>query len=441
MKNTKRSMLISGLCLLLTAVMLMGSTFAWFTDSVTNTGNKIEAGTLNVDLLMDKAHNGNYVSIADETGAIFSSDKDGNGYNWEPGMTQVVYLAVQNNGSLALNYSFVLDVVDNGLVGSLEYAVLNGTKAENMTEVKTWEDVVAKATADVPTTGAVGDVTAGETSFTPGRVLEAGETAYFAMAVHMKEEAGNPYQDGSVTIDVKLQAKQAMSETDGFGKDDYDKEAKYTVVSSQGFKEAIAEGGLIVLDSDVAVVPVGLPDDNMYPQTFVTKDTTLNLNGKTLGVRVAENESLSYCPLIISVTGGTLTIEGNGTLTAETGENECYGINVLGGSVVINDGNYFGALTAIQVQRGSLVINGGFFDLAPTCKAQVPQYYAKYVVNCIDRAYQNGTATIEIKGGTFVNFDPSNNPEGAGTSYVAEGYKVVSETQDNGDIWYTVVPE
>ena len=49
-KNTKRSMLISGLCLLLTAVMLMlmGSTFAWFTDSVTNEGNKIEAGTLDI---------------------------------------------------------------------------------------------------------------------------------------------------------------------------------------------------------------------------------------------------------------------------------------------------------------------------------------------------------------------------------------------------------
>lgn len=44
-----------------------------------------------------------------------------------------------------------------------------------------------------------------------------------------------------------------------------------------------------------------------------------------------------------------------------------------------------------------------------------------------------------IYGGTFVNFDPSTNPEGAGTSYVAEGYTVISEEQDNGDIWYTVV--
>ena len=95
-------------------------------------------------------------------------------------------------------------------------------------------------------------------------------------------------------------------------------------------------------------------------------------------------------------------------------------------------------MTAIQVQKGELEINGGFFDMAPTCKAQVPQY-AKYVVNCIDANYKNGTAKITIRGGTFVNFDPSADPEGAGTSYVANGYKVISETQANGDVWYTVV--
>ena len=92
----------------------------------------------------------------------------------------------------------------------------------------------------------------------------------------------------------------------------------------------------------------------------------------------------------------------------------------------------------MQVQKGSLEINGGFFDMAPTCKAQFP-HYAKYVVNCIDDSWENGTATISIKGGTFVNFDPSANPEGEGTTYVAEGYKVVSARQENGDTWYTVV--
>ena len=78
--------------------------------------------------------------------------------------------------------------------------------------------------------------------------------------------------------------------------------------------------------------------------------------------------------------------------------------------------------------------------MAPTCKQQVP-HYAKYIINCIDAAYKNGTATISVKGGTFVNFDPSADPEGADTTYVAEGYKVVSDTRSNGDVWYTVVAE
>ena len=50
------------------------------------------------------------------------------------------------------------------------------------------------------------------------------------------------------------------------------------------------------------------------------------------------------------------------------------------------------------------------------------------------------SANVVIYGGTFVNFDPSNNAsEGQGTNYVAEGYTVISETKENGDIWYTVV--
>ena len=65
----------------------------------------------------------------------------------------------------------------------------------------------------------------------------------------------------------------------------------------------------------------------------------------------------------------------------------------------------------------------------------------RYVVNCIDAAYKDGTAVLQIKGGTFVNFDPSANPEGAKTSYVADGYTVDFQKQDNGEIWYTVVPE
>lgn len=169
----------------------------------------------------------------------------------------------------------------------------------------------------------------------------------------------------------------------------------------------------------------------------MNKDTTIDLNG-TLSVQSSPSDNWTYTPAMFAVTSGTLTINGTGTLSAEAGNNNSYGINVNGGTVVINGGNYFGAPTALQVQKGTAIINGGFFDLAPTTKA-VGSQYAKYVVNVIDSAYKKGSASLMIYGGTFVNFDPSDNPEGAGTSYVAEGYTVISEEQDNGDIWYTVV--
>ena len=223
----------------------------------------------------------------------------------------------------------------------------------------------------------------------------------------------------------------------------YDKDATYPVVSAEELKRALeTAGGNLTVGDDIPVTPVvaNTTESTLVPQMTITKDTTLDLNGKKIAVD-ASAASADYgkaSPLLMAVMGGTLTINGSGEINCEAGNNQVYGINVNGGKVVVNGGNFYGAMTAIQVQKGTLEINGGFFDMAPTCKAQVPQY-AKYVVNAIDAAYKNGTAKVIIKGGTFVNFDPSAKPEGDGTSYVADGYKVVSKEQANGDIWYTVV--
>lgn len=204
---------------------------------------------------------------------------------------------------------------------------------------------------------------------------------------------------------------------------------------------AANDGDTITLVADVAIAPV-VEDKNastLVPQMTISKDTVLDLAGKKIGVD-AKNDFGKASPVLMAVTSGTLTINGEGTIDCEAGEQQVYGINVNGGNVVINGGTYYGAITAVQVQKGSLEINGGFFDMAPTCKAQVPQY-AKFIVNCIDKYWKDDTAKIAIKGGTFVNFDPSASPEGSGTSYVADSYKVVSAKQSNGDTWYTVVPE
>lgn len=99
------------------------------------------------------------------------------------------------------------------------------------------------------------------------------------------------------------------------------------------------------------------------------------------------------------------------------------------GDIDIKGGTFNGSMTVAQVQKGSLNAKGGYYDLAPSVKSQIPAY-AKYIINAIDSAFKDGSVIISVTGGTFVNFDPSANPEGIDTSYAAKGY--YSKDNQNG---------
>ena len=170
---------------------------------------------------------------------------------------------------------------------------------------------------------------------------------------------------------------------------------------------------------------------------IISKKTTLNLDAKIISPDNMGNNNTNFCALIVDA-DTTINASDNGGI--DTGKNGGYALNVRNGATLtINGGDYYGGGTAVQVQKGTRVINGGKFACEPYSD---PKYGNKFLINCIDAAYKDGSAKIIIKGGTFVNFDPSDsaseNPHG---NFVADGYKVVSETQSNGDIWYTVVPE
>ncbi len=248
-------------------------------------------------------------------------------------------------------------------------------------------------------------------------------------------------KDGQLKENIELSFRAYAVQKEGF--DTAEKAWNHIPVlagTQEELTQAIENGGNIKLEDNVSISPEGTGED-MIAQIDVKKDTNIDLNGKNLSVDTSvKDEELSYTPVILAISGGTTVLDGEGSINAEAGYNNSFGINVNGGTLIINDGSYYGSMTAVQVQKGNLIINGGFFDLAETIKEAAPDF-VKYLINCIDENYKNGTAQIEIKGGTFVNFDPSNNPEGTGTSYVADGYKVVSEVQDSGEIWYRVVPE
>lgn len=157
-----------------------------------------------------------------------------------------------------------------------------------------------------------------------------------------------------------------------------------------------------------------LTDVEQNTQLTIDKNITLDLNGKT--IKNTQDIWGDNANAILSITNGAkVTITGNGTIDAK--ENDCYTINVVKGDLTIENGTFYGNVSVVQVQEGTLSVKGGTFDLHQKWEGS-----SKYLFNCIDNAYASGSANVAISGGTFVGFDPSASPEGEGTSYLAPGY-------------------
>lgn len=169
-----------------------------------------------------------------------------------------------------------------------------------------------------------------------------------------------------------------------------------------------------------------LTDVEQNSQLTINKNITLDLNGKT--IKNTKDIWGDNANAILSITNDAkATITGNGTIDAK--ENDCYTINVVKGDLTIENGTFYGNVSVVQVQEGALSVKGGTFDLHQKWEGS-----SKYLFNCIDDAYANGSANVAISGGTFVGFDPSASPEGEGTSYLAPGYAPT----DNGGGTYGV---
>lgn len=204
------------------------------------------------------------------------------------------------------------------------------------------------------------------------------------------------------------------------------------------------DGDTVKLLTDVTLDPLYAMDEEMVKDApirnviTVTSDITLNLASHKISwdsTRIpGENESeIWYTLCFFTVSGADVKITGNGTIDVEAGNNNSYGINITNnGSVTVEDGTYTGATTAIQVQEGSLTILGGTFKQAETIAGLAPGY-AKYVINCIDANFKDGTARIYVKGGTFC-FDPDGKPENSDVTYVPVDY----ESKANEDGTWTV---
>ena len=162
-----------------------------------------------------------------------------------------------------------------------------------------------------------------------------------------------------------------------------------------------------------------LADVEQNTQLTINKSITLDLNGKTIKNTEAIWNDDGTSVAILSITNGAkVTITGNGTIDAK--ENDCYTINVVKGDLTIENGTFYGNVSVVQVEEGTLSVKGGTFDLHQKWEGS-----SKYLINCIDKAYVDGSANVAISGGTFVSFDPNVSPEqkvdGKTPSFAAPG--------------------
>lgn len=222
LKSTKRALTMSAVSLLLCFTMLLGTTFAWFTDSATSANNIIQTGNLDIVL---EYYNGTEWKNVEGSDELLDAEA-----LWEPGHTEVVYLRMRNAGTLALKYQFGINIVSEktgtnkagetfSLSDYIYFDVADGVNGQT-NPYATREDAMAIATNNTK-------ISAG---YNTADVLNANsEFEYFAVVVYMPTTVTNVANHNGVDIPhinlgVNILATQATVEGDSFGTT-YDKDA------------------------------------------------------------------------------------------------------------------------------------------------------------------------------------------------------------------------
>ena len=258
---------------------------------------------------------------------------------------------------------------------------------------------------------------------------EAQETVKFVLAVYDADEA-EPLKVNNFSTDIPVQrnflttisgniltdGNNIKVEVENGG--EFAGTENWPNTTAEQLAYAAMFGGEVTLTEDVELT---------QPLTIVDgANVVINLNGQTL----KNNVNNKATDVIIVEEGGKLTINGEGTVEAVTG-NDGYAV-IASGEVVINGGTFKAGkdenneANAVVYARdnGKVYVNGGNFP---------NEYNSSYVLN--KRDADRATTVIEVRGGSFRNFNPANNAaENPGTNFCAEGYSVLTE-----DDIYTVV--
>ena len=329
-KSTKRALVSSALAILMCVAMLIGTTFAWFTDTASTGVNKIQAGNLDIELQM-KDNDGKWVNAEGKILPFLVEGKipaDGTQILWEPGCTYYVpEVRVLNKGNLAVKFEYIPEAL--GVTGKLAEVL----------------ELVFKTPVDAN----------GEEVNIEPEILKPGEASpEWSFGYHMLESAGNEYQNATATgICVTVVATQATYEKDSID-DQYDKDAEYPISVTTGDElQAIVSNATapvnIVLTNSITTNNFVIPED---------KDVTLDLNGRT--VTNAESHTilnkghLTLTDSSADKSGQIISLKGN-TAALRNGDNA---VCVVEGGTISRDGANGNTWHVVE-NFGKMTFNGG----------------------------------------------------------------------------------
>ena len=288
-RATKRALLTSILAICLCLVMLIGSTFAWFTDTASTGVNKIVAGNLDVDIVAAEQVEGKYVSLTGEGSKLawtqqvkgegtetttLTTITDENKPLWEPGASFLTQgFKIKNAGNLALKWKAEInkDNITNSKVGD------EATPSVSLLDVIDFSMVTMNedgTTTEVNLTAFEGEMA--ETN-------AVSPDTYYIKGT-MQTTAGNGYQNLTLDgITITVYATQLNSEYDSFN-NTYDKDAEYPVVINE-LKKTYA--------ADASTKPDGFVVTEYRNNEFDSN------NGKTGTITIKDAESLLYFAYVL----------------------------------------------------------------------------------------------------------------------------------------------
>ena len=329
-KSTKRALVTSALAILMCAAMLIGTTFAWFTDTASTAVNKIQAG--NLDIEVEYTLDGEEWAKLDEAADLF-----GDGL-FEPGYTRVVAFRISNKGNLALKYNMSMNLVSEtkGVnKAGKEFALSDYLKVKTspIQQVDQIGNIMVGIAFDRNASKAIGWNP--ETNFkdakvmTNDHILSAGLQVYFIMQVYMPESVGNEAnaisteKTPSIDFGINFVATQATVESDSYD-NKYDKDATYPVIVSnqQQANDAITNATDKKVNISIASGQTITLDNGIANEGDKSRDITFSGNG---------SQTVDAITNAVSAEGGQLNYQRGSSftfenLTIQAGEGDFDGI-------------------------------------------------------------------------------------------------------------------